>query len=183
MALKFNGGIMNIKTMTKIALMTAVICILAPISIPIGPVPVSFTNLAVYFAVYIIGTKYATYSYIIYYLLGIVGLPVFSGFTGGVAKAVGPTGGCLIGFIFMAIICGIFIDKFKTSKLMQLLGMILGTIVVYTLGTLWFSVVMDKNLLQSFMICVAPFIIVDLIKMVIAMYVGGEIKKRIDLRN
>lgn len=174
---------MNIKTMTKIALMTAVTCILAPLSIPIGPIPVSFTNLAVYLAVYIIGTKYAVYSYIIYYLLGIVGLPVFSGFTGGIGKAVGPTGGCLIGFIFMAIICGIFIDKFKNSRLMQLLGMILGTIVVYVLGTLWYSVSMKESLIASFMVCVAPFIVVDLVKMVIAMYLGGEIKRRIDLRN
>lgn len=170
---------MNIKTMTKIALMTAVICILAPLSIPIGPVPVSFTNLAIYLAVYILGTKYATLSYIIYYLLGIVGLPVFSGFTGGIGKAVGPTGGCLIGFIFMAIISGIFIDKFKNSKLMQLLGMILGTIVVYAMGTLWYSLTMKETLIASFMICAAPFIIVDLIKMIIAMYLGGEIKKRI----
>ncbi len=174
---------MNIKTMTKIALMTAVICILAPLSIPIGPIPVSFTNLAVYLAVYIIGTKYATYSYIIYYLLGIVGLPVFSGFQGGLGKAVGPTGGCLIGFIFMAIISGIFIDKFRNSRLMQLLGMVLGTIVVYALGTLWYSISMKESLVTAFMVCVAPFIIVDLVKMIIAMYLGGEIKKRIALRD
>lgn len=172
---------MNIKKLTSVALMTAVICILAPLSIPIGAVPVSFTNLAVYFAVYLIGTKYATYSYLIYYLLGLVGLPVFSGFTGGIGKAIGPTGGCLIGFFFMAIISGIFIEKFKHSRLMQLLGMILGTIIVYIFGTLWFSFVMDKTLIESFMVCVAPFIIGDLVKMVIAMYVGTEIKKRINL--
>lgn len=171
---------MNIRKMTSIALMTAVICILAPLSIPIGPVPVSFTNLAVYLALYLIGTKSATISYIIYYLLGLVGLPVFSGFTGGFAKAVGPTGGCLIGFIFMAIIGGIFIEKFKDSKIMQMVGMILGTIVVYAMGTLWFSFVTESTLLESFMICVAPFIIVDLIKMVIAMFVGTAIRKRLN---
>lgn len=172
---------MNIKKLTSIALMTAVICILAPLSIPIGAVPISFTNLAVYFAVYLLGTKYATYSYLIYYLIGLVGLPVFSGFTGGIGKAVGPTGGCLIGFFFMAIISGIFIEKFKDSRIMQLLGMVLGTVVVYILGTLWFSFVMDKTLAQSFMICVAPFIIGDLVKMIIAMYAGTEIRKRINL--
>lgn len=172
---------MNIKKLTSVALMTAVICILAPLSIPIGAVPISFTNLAVYFAVYLIGTKYAAYSYLIYYLLGLVGLPVFSGFTGGIGKAIGPTGGCLIGFFFMAIISGIFIEKFKNNRLMQLLGMILGTIVVYALGTLWFSFVMNKTLVESFMICVAPFIIGDLVKMIIAMYVGTEIRKRINL--
>lgn len=171
---------MDIKKMTHTALMTAVICILAPLSIPVGAVPISFTNLAIYFAVYLIGTKCAVYSYLIYYLLGIVGLPVFSGFTGGLSKAVGPTGGCLIGFFFMTIISGIFIEKFKDSRIMQLLGMILGTIVVYTMGTLWFSFVMKNSITEAFMICVAPFIVGDLIKMVLAMYIGSTIRNRIN---
>lgn len=173
---------MDVKSMTKIALMTAVICILAPISIPIGAVPISFTNIALYFAVYIIGTKYSLYSYLIYYLLGIVGLPVFSGFQGGLAKAAGPTGGCLIGFFFMVIISGLFIQKFKHNKIMQMLGMIIGTAVVYLLAVLWFSFVMDTTLYEAFLVCVAPFIVGDLIKMVLAMYVGSEIKKRVDLK-
>lgn len=171
---------MNIKNMTYTALMTAVICILAPLSIQIGPIPISFTNLVLYFAVYIIGTKYATYSYMIYYLLGLVGLPVFSGFTGGFGKAFGPTGGCLIGFFFMTVISGIFVSKFN-NKIMQFAGMIIGTVVVYILAVLWFSFVMKTSLLESFMVCVAPFIIIDLIKMILAMYVGSAIRKRINI--
>lgn len=174
---------MNTKKMTLIALMTAIMCILGPVSIPIGPIPISFTNLAIYLAVYLIGTKYATCSYLIYYLLGIFGLPVFSGFQGGFSKAVGPTGGCLIGFFFMAVISGIFIEKFRDSRVMQLVGMILGTIAVYTMATLWFSYVMSKTIVESFFICVAPFIIGDLIKMVIAMKVGSEIMKRVNIVN
>lgn len=171
---------MNIKNMTYTALMTAVICILAPLSIQIGPIPISFTNLVLYFAVYIIGTKYATYSYMIYYLLGLVGLPVFSGFTGGFGKAFGPTGGCLIGFFFMTVISGIFVSKFN-NKIMQFAGMIIGIVVVYILAVLWFSFVMKTSLLESFMVCVAPFIIIDLIKMILAMYVGSAIRKRINI--
>lgn len=172
---------MNIKNMTYTALMAAVICILAPLSIQIGPIPISFTNLALYFAVYVIGTKRATYSYTIYYLLGLVGLPVFSGFTGGIGKAVGPTGGCLIGFFFMTIISGIFVSKFKDNKIMQMIGMIIGTIVVYTLAVLWFCFVMKTSLLEGLMACVAPFIVIDLIKMVLAMYVGTAIRKRLNM--
>ena len=91
--------------MALIGVMTAVTCILGPfaIPIPISPVPISFTNLAVYLTVYVLGMKAGTISYLIYLLLGFAGLPVFSGFTGGVAKLAGPTGGYLVGFIFMAV--------------------------------------------------------------------------------
>ena len=96
---------------TMTALMAAVTCILAPLSIPIGPVPISFTNLAIYLSLYLLGWKRGTISYLIYLLLGLVGLPVFSGFTGGPAKLAGPTGGYIIGFIVMAIIAGLVIDN------------------------------------------------------------------------
>lgn len=72
--------------MTVTALMTAVTCILAPLSIPIGPVPISFTNLAIYLSLYLLGWKRGTISYLVYLLIGLVGVPVFSGFTGGIGK-------------------------------------------------------------------------------------------------
>ena len=98
------------KTMALIAVMTAVTCILAPLSIPIGPVPISLTNFAIYLGLYIMGVHEEALSYIVYLLIGFVGLPVFSGFTGGAAKILGPTGGYLIGFLPMLIIAGIAID-------------------------------------------------------------------------
>ena len=84
--------------------MTAVTCILGPLAIPIGPVPVSLTPLAVFLSVYILGTKGGTLAYLLYLLIGAVGVPVFSGFTGGLGKLAGPTGGYLVGFILMALI-------------------------------------------------------------------------------
>lgn len=113
----------NTYAMAVTALMTAVTCILAPLSIPIGPVPISLTNFAIYLALYLLDWKKGTVSYIIYLLLGLVGLPVFSGFTGGLGKLAGPTGGYIIGFIPMAIIAGIVIDKFS-QRWIQILGMI-----------------------------------------------------------
>ena len=105
------------KTMVMISLMAAVICILGPLSlaIPISPVPISLTNLAVYFTIYVLGTKKGTISYLIYLLIGLIGIPVFSGFTGGPAKLLGPTGGYLIGFIFMALLSGLCISIRKTA--------------------------------------------------------------------
>ena len=81
--------------LTFTALMAALICILGPLSIPlpISPVPISLTNLAIYFTVMLIGWKRGTVSYIIYLLIGLCGVPVFSSFTGGPGKLLGPTGG------------------------------------------------------------------------------------------
>ena len=129
----------NTYAMAVTALMTAVTCILAPLSIPIGPVPISLTNFAIYLSLYLLDWKKGTISYILYLLLGLVGLPVFSGFTGGIGKLAGPTGGYIIGFIPMAIIAGIVIDKFS-QRLIQILGMIVGTAICYAFGTAWFCI-------------------------------------------
>ncbi len=169
---------MKTKTMTQTALMTAVICILAPMTIPIGAVPISLTNLAVCLSVYLLGLKRGTLSYLIYYILGCFGLPVFSGFQGGLAKALGPTGGCLIGFFLLALISGIFIEK-SGKKYIHLLGMILGGIAVYCIGVPWFAFVMQTSMKQAFMTACAPFILIDILKCVFVLLVGSEIKKRL----
>ncbi len=106
------------RQMTIIALMTAVTCILGPLSIPLpfSPVPISFTNLAIYFSVFVLGTYSATVSYLVYLLIGMVGLPVFSGFSGGFGKLAGPTGGYLVGFIFMALIAGFLWTGFRVTE-------------------------------------------------------------------
>ena len=81
--------------LTLTAVMAAVICVLGPISmaIPISPVPISLASMAVYLAVTVLGMKLGTLSCLIYLLLGLVGLPVFSGGSAGAAKLFGP---CLL---------------------------------------------------------------------------------------
>lgn len=168
----------SIYTLAMIAVMTAVTCILAPLSISIGPIPISFTNLAIYFALYLLGWKKGTVSYLVYILIGIVGLPVFSGFTGGIGKFLGPTGGYIVGFIPMAIIAGILIDRFK-SRWIQLLGMLAGTVVCYAFGTAWYCLQTGSALVPALSLCVFPFIPGDLLKMVAAMLLGPVIRERI----
>ena len=166
--------------MVATALMTAVTCVLAPMSITIGPVPISFTDLVVYFSLYILGWKMGTISCIVYILIGMVGLPVFSGFSGGIAKLVGPTGGYIIGFIPMAVIAGLGIEK-SGKRLFHFIAMLIGTAVCYALGTVWFCVVTDTTAAAALSLCVFPFIPVDIAKMAIAMIVGPMFQKR--LRN
>lgn len=163
--------------MVSTALMTAVICILAPLSVPIGPVPISFTNLAIYLTLYLLNWKQGTISYFLYLLIGFAGLPVFSGFTGGVAKLAGPTGGYIVGFIPMAIIAGLVIDHCQ-KRWVQFLGMIVGTAICYALGTAWFCIQANYTVSTALAVCVIPFIPADLIKMLIAMTIGPEIRQR-----
>lgn len=95
MSTEVKTGHEKIVEIVKIALMAAIISVLGPLSVPLPftPVPVSFTIMAVYLTSYLLGSKTGTLSVIIYILVGLAGLPVFSGFTGGAAKLVGPTGG------------------------------------------------------------------------------------------
>ena len=109
------------KQMVLIALMTAVTCVLGPLSIPLpfSPVPISLTNFAIFLAIFVLGMKNGTISFIIYLLLGAIGVPVFSSFRGGLQVLAGPTGGYLIGFIFLALIMGFALDHFDVSSFLQ----------------------------------------------------------------
>lgn len=164
-----------------IGIMAAITCILGPLSIPIpfSPVPISFTNLAIYLTAFILGWKRGTISYFIYLLIGLVGLPVFSGFSGGPGKLFGPTGGYLIGFIFMALISGYFIEKFNGKLFMSILGLILATFAAYLLGTGWLAYQANLTFWQALMAGVIPYLIGDGIKIAFAAIVGPILKSRL----
>ena len=167
------------KDLTLIGLMTALICILGPLSItlPFTPVPISFTNLAIYFVIMVIGWKRWTISYLVYLLLGAVGIPVFSAFSGGVSKLVGPTGGYLVGFIFLTLISGWFLEKFHGKISMYVLGMVLGTAVTYLFGTVWLCIQMHLTFIQGLAAGVLPYLPGDIVKMIAAVIVGSAVRK------
>ncbi|NMA85525.1 MAG: biotin transporter BioY [Epulopiscium sp.] len=165
--------------LASIGVMTAVICILGPLSIPIGLVPISFTNLAIYITLYTLGMKKGTISYIIYLLVGFAGVPVFSSFTSGPSKLLGPTGGYLIGFIFMALIAGFFIDMFYNKWYLCVVGLVLGTTVCYIVGTAWLAYQANISASAALATGVIPFIPGDLAKIIPAAYIGPQIRNRL----
>lgn len=170
---------LSVRQIATIGIMSAVTCILAPFSVPIGPVPISLTNLAIYFALYILGMKDGTISYLIYLLIGLVGVPVFSGFTSGPEKLFGPTGGYLIGFIPMALLAGFIIDKFTSKRILCLAGMVTGTIICYGLGTAWLAYQAGLSLKAALFAGVIPFIPGDLAKMALALLIGPKIRAQL----
>ncbi len=173
--------LLTLKQLTLSGLMAAVFCLLGPLSlnIPISPVPVSLGMLAIYFVTSVLGMKLGTLSVLAYILLGLAGLPVFTGFTGGAGKLLGPTGGYIIGYIFMALICGFFVDKWGHRLLPEILGMVLGTAVCYLFGTVWLAYQASYTFFQALAAGVLPYIPVDAAKLAIALVVGRQVRARL----
>ena len=170
------------KNLVIIGIMTAITCILGPLSIaiPISPVPISFTTLAIFFSAIILGWKKGAISCLIYLLIGLVGLPVFSGFSAGPTKLLGMTGGYLISFVFMALITGFFAEKFKNKIHMYVLGMVIGTILTYTIGTAWLAYLSGMSLSAALFAGVIPYIPGDIAKIIIAAINAPIIKRRLE---
>ncbi|MGN1148624.1 MAG: biotin transporter BioY [Lachnospiraceae bacterium] len=176
---KKTPGKWNAKFLALIGLMTAIICILSPFSIylTVSPVPITLGLMAIYFTVTILGMKKGTLSVLIYILLGLVGLPVFSGFTGGPGKLFGPTGGYIIGYIFSALIIGFFVDKWNGKWYFNLIGMLLGTAVCYLFGTAWLAFQLSLTFPEALMMGVIPYIPADLIKIALVLLIGIPVRK------
>ncbi len=165
------------KQMVLIALMTAVTCVLGPLSIPLpfSPVPISLTNFAIFLAIFVLGMKNGTISFIIYLLLGAIGVPVFSSFRGGLQVLAGPTGGYLIGFIFLALIMGFALDHFDRKLVPTIIGMIIGMAVCYAFGTVWLAKLLSLSFKEGLMMGVIPYLPGDAAKIIIAAIVGPKL--------
>ena len=163
--------------MTSCALMAALMCVLCPVSVPIGPIPISLSILVILLTVYVLGTWRALVSYTVYLLLGAVGMPVFSGFQGGLAKLAGPTGGYLTGFWLMILVAGIMMEKGKRNLLVTILGMLVGVAIDYAVGTAWFVFQTESTVVHALDVCVYPFIPFDVAKIVIAVLLGSVVYK------
>ena len=165
--------------MAVTALMAAVLCVLGPLSVPIGAIPISLSNFVICLAAWLLGARFGTLSVAIYLAIGLVGVPVFSGFAGGMGRLLGPTGGYIVGFIPMALIAGSVIDRFRNRGI-QLAGMIAGTAVCYAFGTAWYCFQAGSSVGAALGLCVFPFIPGDLVKMLIAMALGPMIRSRLE---
>lgn len=169
----------NIYPLVMTAVMAALIAAVSPFAITIGPIPLSFCTLLLYITPYILGWRRGAAATLVYILLGSVGMPVFTGFQGGLGKVLGPTGGYIAGYVPLVIITGLGNKFFPKNRMLQFLGMIAATAVLYTLGTAWFCVQSQSGLERAAALCVFPFIPGDLIKMAIATTAGPMLRDRL----
>lgn len=158
--------------LTKTAMVTATFCILAPHTffLPVSPVGITAGTLLLYLAGGLFGSRLGCSSAGLYLLLGFLGLPVFSGYRAGFGVLLGPTGGYLLGYLPCVAVVGVMAGKKAKGRyatLLFTLGMIFGTLVLYSIGTLWFLLVYTKkvSLMEAIYACILPFLPGDAIKL------------------
>lgn len=174
---------MKVKGLTLIALFAALMAVCSWITIP-TVVPFTLQTFAVFLAVGLLGGKRGTLSVLVYILLGAVGLPVFSGFSGGIGRLLGNTGGYIIGFLASSLIVWLITRIFGGGTVVLSLSMLAGLLICYAFGTAWFMVVYTQangaaSIGTVLSWCVVPFIIPDLVKIALAVVLTSRLKRHI----
>lgn len=167
--------------MVYCAMFAVLIAICAWISIP-TIVPFSMQTFGVFVAVGTLGGKRGSISVFIYLLLGSIGIPVFTGFAGGLGILLGKTGGYMMGFLFSALFMWAMEKVIGKRKGALAFSMVLGLIVCYVFGTLWFMVIYGNSagevgVMTALSWCVFPFIIPDILKILLALVVCRRLAK------
>lgn len=161
------------------AVMAAVIAVTAPFAIPAGEISFTLCTFVLYLSPYILGWKRAAAATLVYILLGMVGMPVFSGFRAGLGMLAGPTGGYILGYVPMVVTEGLIMKAFPLKRWVHLCGMILATGILYAFGTAIFCVQTGAALEKALLACVLPFVPFDLGKMAVAAGVGPILRERL----
>ena len=167
--------------MVYIALFACLMAICSWISVP-GEVPFTLQTMGVFLAIGLLGGKRGTLAVLVYILMGAVGLPVFSGFTGGIGKLVGVTGGYIVGFLASALVMWAMEALLGRKKWVLALSMVVGLLICYAFGTAWFMVLYTNSkgaitLGAVLGMCVIPYIIPDAIKIAVALLLTNILKR------
>ena len=176
--------------MVLISISAASITVCSWIRIPLGPVPFTLQTLGILAVMLTAGGRRGTIAVLVYLALGAVGVPVFAGFKGGIASFAGPTGGFLVGFLVSALVYWL-LEKLFLKKLMTtpvktwvfgMLAFLIFEVIMYIVGVIWFMTVYAAQtgpvgLATVMGWCVLPFIIPDIVKMVVAVLIGERASK------
>lgn len=176
---------MKTKTLVLCAVCAALICVLAPLSVPVGAIPVTLATFAVMLSGVLLGGRWGALSVTVYLLIGAVGVPVCAGYTPALPRLLGPTGGYLIGYIPLAFLCGAVYSRlgrgargFRPYAVM-LSGLLLGNLALYAFGTAWFCILNRVGVLYALGVCVVPFLLGDALKIAAVMLLAPQLEKAI----
>ena len=169
----------NFRIIVFQSLLATLLAVFSPFSLNVGLIPITLST----FMIYIIGglTKkwQSIIPILIYIFLGIVGIPVFSNFQAGLSTLIGPTGGFIISYLPCVLIISLLTSINKRKVYLYILSMVLGTLICYLIGSIWFMIVMDINFITTLKIAVIPFILFDSIKILLASIICYLINKNI----
>jgi len=170
---KKESGSKSVLSMVYCSLFTVIIALCSYITIPVI-IPFTLQTLGIFITLELLGGKKGTFSVLLYILLGAVGVPVFSGFRGGLGVLLSNTGGYIVGFLFLAFVYWLITTCLGRRLYARILGMLLGLLTCYAFGTFWFIwVYSDVNKISEMIpvlqICILPFIIPDIAKMFLSL--------------
>ena len=175
-----NGASVN-KTaeMTKMALMVAMNCVSAYIIIPLpfSLSPLALQTLIVNLTGYVLNAKQAFMTMLVYLLVGLAGVPVFTGGSAGPGKLFGPTGGYIIGFLFTAVFLAYFRGEKYSFKRYALLGCVIGIPLIYVFGVVQLKLITGMGWDKAIMTGALPFIPLDIVKCLAAAVIAGPINR------
>lgn len=163
-------------------LSTALLAVSAMVTVPFGPVPFTLQTMVLALLPVVLGGRDAVCSVALYLLLGAVGLPVFSGLSGGVAHLLGPTGGFLWGFLIGTALAAVVCDLSRVPERIRFsLGALLMLATSYVAGTAQLSLVMGVSPQAAAAMAVLPFVGPDLVKMFVGVSVGLSVRRALGL--
>ena len=172
---------MKVRNMARCALLTALLCICAWIGFPMGDVSITMQTFGLFLTLGLLGGKIGSLSCFLYLLLGSVGLPVFSGFRGGLGTLLGATGGYILGFLAAALVYWLITTLLGTRLPIRAGASLLGLLVCYGFGTLWYALIWTKagGLSLGLILgkCVLPYLLPDLIKLGLALAATEKLKR------
>lgn len=168
----------KIKQLVVDAMFIALLVVSSFISIPINQIPYTLQTLVVFIILLTLPLKDSMLIFVIYLIMGLIGLPVFSGFTSGIT----PTLGFIIGFIILPIIYKILniIIKIKNQNILNIINLFICLLILNVIGTLFYMFIMNLDFLSSLLICVVPFILIDVIKILASILITNRIKPILD---
>lgn len=165
--------------MTKMALMVAMNCVSAYIIIPLpfSLSPLALQTLIVNLTGYVLNAKQAFMTMLVYLLVGLAGVPVFTGGSAGPGKLFGPTGGYIIGFLFTAVFLAYFKGEKYSFKRYALLGCVIGIPLIYVFGVVQLKLITGMGWDKAIMTGALPFIPLDIVKCLAAAVIAGPINR------
>lgn len=162
-------------------LFSALIAVCSWVSIP-SPVPFTLQTFGVFLAVFVLGGKGGFSAVLVYILLGAAGMPVFSGFRGGIGVLFGQTGGFIWGLVLGTAFIWALEKAFGDNTAARVVSVFSAVMIIYAVGTAWFYFVYmngEGGFLRVLKLCVFPFIVPDLVKISLAYFVGRKITARL----
>ena len=177
-------SVFNMRSAVLTALMSAVICVCSLLTVPVFTVPITLQTFGIYSALFMLGGKRGSIATLIYISIGVLGIPVFSGFTGGIGHLFDATGGFIFGFLIAALSFWLITFLLPNRELFKITAAAISLVLLYASGVLWYSLVYlgsVSSIPNMIFVCAVYFLLPDAVKIAIAYAVSSRLLRIIKI--